>query len=177
VASQGDVYTNARTGTRVEIEEVSDQGLAFERRYPPGTGKADAHLHLDLVQSWTVVSGTATATLDGTSRRLGAGEELRIDKRIKHQDPYNESHEELRVRWQIEPVTEFIHCFMDAYSYLLTRDRLNDQDEFPDLQLFVILHATSAQSYAANLPIGLQRAALPLLALIGRLRGYRPSYS
>ena len=66
---------------------------------------------------------------------------------------------------------------MNAYSHLLVRDELDDQDEFPALQLFVILNATKAKSYAANFPIALQKATLRLLGAIGRIRGYRPSYS
>jgi hypothetical protein len=73
-------------------------------------------------------------------------------------------------------MTEFIGGFMNAYAHLLARDELDDQDEFPDLQLFVILNATKAESYAAKLPVRLQRATLPLLAAIGRMRGYRPRY-
>jgi hypothetical protein len=108
-------------------------------------------------------------------RRLQPGDRLEIAAGTRHQDPYNEAAEPLVVRWTIEPVTEFIRGFLDAYAHLLARDELNDQDEFPMLQLFVILRATRAQSYAANLPIGLQRVSLPLLAAIGQLRGYRPT--
>jgi len=177
MVKQSDVYANPRSGTRVEIRELSPQRLVFERRYPPTTGKADAHLHLDFTQVWEVVSGTATVAVDGETRRLGPGQSAEIQTGTKHQDPYNETGAELAVRWQIEPVTEFIEGFMNAYAYLLARDELNDQDEFPTLQLFVILSATKAQSYAANLPVGLQKATLPLLGAIGRLRGYQPRYS
>jgi mannose-6-phosphate isomerase-like protein (cupin superfamily) len=177
MVKQGDVYTNPRSGTRLEVRELAPQRLIFERRYPPATGKADAHLHLDFTQRWEVVSGTATVGVDGETRTLGPRESAEIRLGAKHQDPYNETEEELVIRWQIEPVTEFIEGFMNAYAQLLARDDLNDQDEFPMLQLFVILRATKAKSYAANLPTGLQKATLPLLAAIGRIRGYQPSYS
>ena len=161
----------------MEILELSPQRIVFERRYPPATGKADAHLHLDFTQRWEVVSGTATAVFEGEPRRLGPEESGEVRAGAKHQDPYNETEAELAVRWQIEPVTQFVEGFLNAYTYLLVRDELNDQDEFPALQLFVILSATKAQSYAANLPMALQKATLPLLGAIGRLRGYKPSYS
>lgn len=177
MVGQGDVYANPRSGTRVEIHELSARRLVFERRYPPATGKADAHLHLDFTQSWEVVAGTATAAVAGQTRRLAMGQSAEIQPGTKHQDPYNETGAELAVRWQIEPVTQFIEGFMNAYSHLLVRDELDDQDEFPALQLFVILNATKAKSYAANFPIALQKATLPLLGAIGRIRGYRPSYS
>ena len=173
MVKQGDVYENPRTGTRVEIRELSPERLIFERRYPPGTGRAQAHLHLDFTQRWEVAAGAVTAAVDGEARRLEPGESMELPIGTKHQDPYNESQSEAVVRWRIEPVTAFIEAFMNTYAYLLREDRLNEQDEFPMLHLFVILSATAAQSYAANVPVGLQRATLPLLGAIGRLRGYR----
>ncbi len=173
---QGDVYANPRTGTRVEFRELSPARLIFERRYPPATGKTDPHLHLDFTQSWEVVSGTATLAVDRESRTFGPGESVHVDAETKHQDPYNDSGEGLTVLWRIEPVNEFVEGFMNAYAHLLAHDRLNDQDEFPTLQLLVILRATRAKSYVASLPIGVQRATIPLLGALGRMRGYRPSY-
>jgi hypothetical protein len=173
VVKQGDVYENPRSGTRIEIRELSPERLSFERRYPPGTGRAQAHLHLDFTQRWEVASGAVAVAVDGEARRLEPGESLEVPIGAKHQDPYNESLAEAVVRWRIEPVTEFIDAFLNTYAYLLREDQLNEQDEFPMLQLFVILSATGAQSYAASLPVGLQRATLPLLGALGRLRGYR----
>jgi mannose-6-phosphate isomerase-like protein (cupin superfamily) len=176
LAQTGDIYENPQSGTRLEILELSPDRLRFERRYPSGTGRADPHVHLDFTQGWEVGSGTATIAVDGEARRLQAGDGVEIAEGTRHQDPYNEGTEPLVVRWTIEPVTEFVHGFLNAYAHLLGRDELNDQDEFPMLQLFVILRSTGAQSFAADLPVGLQRLTLPLLAAVGRMRGYRPSY-
>ena len=68
--------SEARTGTRVEIRELTGEHVGFERRYPPGTGRADAHLHLDFTQRWEVASGTVTAVVDGEARRLGPSESV-----------------------------------------------------------------------------------------------------
>lgn len=46
----------------------------------------------------------------------------------------------------------------------------------PLLQIFVTSRATNGRSWAGSPPIPVQKASLPLLAAIGRLRGYRPSY-
>jgi mannose-6-phosphate isomerase-like protein (cupin superfamily) len=176
VSPPGDAYENPRTGTRFAVKEASRERLVFERRYPPSTGKAGPHLHLDFVQGWDVVSGTATVEIDGETRRLGPDESVEIQPPTKHRDPYNETADELTIRWHIEPMNEFVEHYMNAYCHLLSRDKLNRQDEFPLLQLFVILTATKAESYTASLPIGFQKATLPLLGAIGRIRGYRPSY-
>jgi hypothetical protein len=161
----------------MEIRELSEERLVFERHYPPSTGKTDAHLHLDFAQSWEILSGTATVGVDGETRRVGPGETVEVEAPTKHQDPYNEAADALAIRWEIQPATEFIHGYINGYCHLLARDELDAQDEFPMLQLLVILRATDARSYLANVPIAVQRLGLPLLAGIGRMRGYRPSYA
>lgn len=176
MVKQGEAYANPRTGTRVEVEELRPEQLVFVRRYPSASGEADPHVHLDFSQSWEVLSGTATLAVDGATQTLTAGERVEVGTGQKHQDPYNETEGELAVRWRVEPVTEFVEGYLNAYAHLLARDGLNDQDEFPMLQLFVILNATRARSYAGNVPVPLQRATLPLLAALGRIRGYRPQY-
>ena len=53
---------------------------------------------------------------------------------------------------------------------------MNDQGEFPDLQLFVVLRATRARSYLAGPPVALQKPVIAAAAVLGRLRGYKPRY-
>jgi hypothetical protein len=60
--------------------------------------------------------------------------------------------------------------------HLTESGRLNDQDELPLLQIFVTSQATNGRSWAASPAVGIQKAGLPLMAAIGRLRGYKPSY-
>ena len=47
---------------------------------------------------------------------------------------------------------------------------------FPLLQILVIAKALNGRSYGGSPPVPVQKAALPLLAAVGRLRGYRASY-
>ena len=51
--------------------------------------------------------------------------------------------------------------------------KLNRQDEFPFLQIAVLLGETNGQSFDSRFPIGVQRASVPALAALGRLLGYR----
>jgi len=44
------------------------------------------------------------------------------------------------------------------------------------LQVIVLVKATNGRSWAASPSIGIQKAGLPLLAAIGRLRGYKAKY-
>jgi len=66
--------------------------------------------------------------------------------------------------------------FVSSLGHCMENDTVDKQGEFPDLQLFVILRATRAQSYIAGVPITIQKPVIAVGAWLGRLRGYRPGY-
>ena len=86
-----------------------------------------------------------------------------------HRNPYNETGEDLRLRHRVSPGGAFADAFVSALGHHTENDTVNDQGEFPDLQLFVVLHATRAQSYLAGPPVWLQRPVIAVAATIGRL--------
>jgi hypothetical protein len=173
----GSSYENPRNAARLEVLEMTPEVLRFERLYRPRTGRSDPHLHLDFIQSWEVLSGRARYELNRVQRDLGPGESASIQTGQPHRDLYNPFDEDATARFELKPCNEFIETFFETLVWLFERGRLDDQERFSQLQLFVILHETKAQSYAAGLPIVLQKAALPLFAAIGRRRGYRPRYA
>ena len=130
-------------------------------------------MHLDFVQGFDVLDGSAQVEVDGERREVGAGESLEIPKGTAHRDPWNEADTDLRVRFTFTPVPRFVEVYTERAGELVERDELNKQEDTPLLQLFVVLRATDGQSYGAGPPIGLQKLLLPLLAAIGRARGYR----
>jgi mannose-6-phosphate isomerase-like protein (cupin superfamily) len=172
----GKTYENPRSGGRATVlEHWRDNGNArfrFERVLPPGTGKGDAHVHLDYVQRFEVASGTGKMTIDGGMRVLSAGEAVEVARATKHQDAWNEGPGELTWRMTIEPVPRFIEVYAETWFDAFSRGDLNDQDEMPILQIMRIIRETDAQSFAATPPIPIQKAALPLAAAIARMRGY-----
>lgn len=173
----GESFENPRTGTRLEFTEWTPERVAFERTYPPDSGRADPHVHFDIFQSWEVLSGTAKTVVEGKDQVAVAGETIEIPIGTRHQDIHNVSEAELRVRWVVSPTNDFVEAFADCYTHYLTRDKLNSQDEFKPLQLFPILHGTKAESYIATIPIFLQKPLIPVGALSGRLRGYRARFN
>jgi hypothetical protein len=105
------------------------------------------------------------------ARRTG-----KADPGTPHRDPYLPGAGELRVKGTFDPDTDFIEGYAEAWAHHMRQDTVNDQDEMPLTQILVIARATAGQSYTSRLPRGLQKATLPLIAAIGRLRGYKPSY-
>jgi hypothetical protein len=90
--------------------------------------------------------------------------------------PFNPGEGELRARGTFEPVTELVEAYAEAWAHHFGEGTANSQDEMPLLQILLIARQTGERSYRAGVPVALQRATLPLVAGLARLRGYRASY-
>jgi mannose-6-phosphate isomerase-like protein (cupin superfamily) len=176
VLQVGKRYMSPKTGTWVEIAERSGPDMKFERSFAPGTGRVDPHLHEDFTQTWEALSGDGLIEVDGAEREFSAGDRVTIEPGTRHRDPWNPGAAELHARGIFEPDNDFVEAYASAYAHHLTEGSLNDQDELPLLQILVIARATNGRSYGGSPPVGIQKVALPLLAAVGRLRGYKPSY-
>jgi mannose-6-phosphate isomerase-like protein (cupin superfamily) len=159
--ADGRTWTNPRTGASLTWRRDGADGV-LERLMRPGTGKADAHVHLDYVERFEVLEGTATLELDGRTISAGPGETVEVPPGTPHRNPYNATDADLRLRHTASPGME--------------SDTVNRQGEFSDLQLFVVLHGTRARSYRAGIPVALQKPVIALGAALGRRRGLRPGY-
>ena len=73
----------------------------------------------------------------------------------------------------LSPNPPFIRAYAETSIACLLDGRVGDSGDLPRLHVAVIQAETAGQSFAAGMPIRLQRALLPLLAAVGRLRGYR----
>jgi mannose-6-phosphate isomerase-like protein (cupin superfamily) len=176
VLEVGKRYTSPNTGTWVQVAERPG-ALKLERCFAPGLGRADPHFHEDFVQTWEVLSGEGRIEIDGEERDFKAGDRAVIEPNVPHRDPWNPSSGELHLRGTFDPPSEFIERFAEVFARKLTEGKgLTDQDELPLLQILVIARDTNARSWAAKPPVAIQKASLPLLAAIGRLRGYKPHY-
>jgi hypothetical protein len=60
---------------------------------------------------------------------------------------------------------------------LAMNGKTNARGEVNLLQLAVIGNEIESQTFNAGIPIPVQRLALPVLAMIGKLLGYRSRYS
>jgi quercetin dioxygenase-like cupin family protein len=173
--ASGRTWTNPRTGAWLTWLPRGDDGV-IERVIKPHTGKADAHVHLDYVERFEILAGTATYEVDGEPRTAPAGESIELAPGTRHRNPYNESGTDLRLRHTASPGGEFVEAFVSSLGHHMENGTVNRQGEFPQLQLFVVLQATRAQSFLAGPPVWLQKPVIAAGALIGRLRGYRPRY-
>jgi mannose-6-phosphate isomerase-like protein (cupin superfamily) len=171
----GKSYQSER-GTTIQIVERTPETMSFERTYAPRTGRADPHRHLDFTQTWEAVQGEGEIEVDGETREFKAPDRVAIEPATPHRDPWNPGDGKLVVRGTFDPIIEFIEAYAEAWAHHLSEGTVNDQDEMSLLQILVIAKATDGQSYAAGVPIPVQKLFLPLAARFGKLRGLRASY-
>jgi mannose-6-phosphate isomerase-like protein (cupin superfamily) len=170
----GKEFHNPRTGTRLTVVEDTPGRLAFRRTMPPGTGKTDAHKHLDYVETYVVEEGAVTVGVGKETRTLGAGETLRLEPGTGHVNPFNDGDAPATFVHSAEPSNPFVRAFVATWIDALERDALDEQDEFAALQLFPVLAATKAKSFVVGPPVAAQKLVIPVVAAIGRARGNRP---
>lgn len=168
----GRPYRHPRNGTEVRVLHNDPDVYEMEVRFPPGASGAQAHVHLDVTQSFEVLEGEGVVQLDGTKRTLRAGDALEIPRGSKHADLDNLSSDELVYRDRLTPNPPFVRAYAETVLALLEDGRLADEGELSPLHLAVVQHETHGESWLTGVPVALQRALLPVLAAVGRRRGY-----
>jgi mannose-6-phosphate isomerase-like protein (cupin superfamily) len=171
----GEAY-EGRRGTRIAITDRDGPRMSFERRYAPDTGRADPHYHLDFTQTWEALEGEGLIEVGDEKRPLARGDRIPIEPGTPHRDPWNPGDGGLVVRGTFDPSTAFIEGYAEAWAHHLRAGTVNGQDEIPLMQIFVIAKETGGRSYRTGVPRALQDLTLPLVAAIGRLRGFKPRY-
>ncbi len=166
-------YRHPRTGLEVRVLRNDAEVYEMEVRLPPGLSGAQAHVHLDLEQSFTVLEGEGVISVDGSDRTLRAGEALEIARGRKHADIDNLSSEDLVYRDRLSPSPPFVRAYAETVIAMLEDGRLADEGELSPLHMAVVQHATGGESWLTGVPVTLQRALLPALAAIGRRRGHK----
>jgi mannose-6-phosphate isomerase-like protein (cupin superfamily) len=160
--------------------------LEFEFFFKPHTGKGveREHFHITFAERYEILAGVAAYQLNGVEQQAQAGETVVIPANTPHLNPWNAGLEELHVRQTITmnpPNTKALQALENFIETLFTLARQGQvgKNGLPKnfLQTAMIFHSLQPDSYAAGIPIGVQRVLFGLLAGIGRLLGYRAHHS
>lgn len=120
-----------------------------------------------------MVSGRAVYNLDGEEGTLEAGDELVIPAGVVHLDPHNPFDEPMEFVTAARPMRQPILIYARTFGNALRRGELTEQQQFGFLQLVTVSHECGMQTYLPRIPVWLQHhVAIPLIARIGRMRGY-----
>lgn len=176
-----EIYTHKESGARIEthpwVHRDGRQMIGFTRIYPPRTGKGPAHVHSDNEQRNVVRFGIARYRIGKESGELGPGEELVIPPGAPHVDPFNDTDEALQMTTFFSPGSAWMTMFGRTHAQAIRDGNVDPQQQLKPLHLMLMLNQPGGTTFAAGLPIGVQRRlVIPLLAAVGRWKGYRPAY-
>jgi quercetin dioxygenase-like cupin family protein len=185
----GDVIENPAIGQRLVLcvspEETGGRSLVVEYSYKPHTGNKGhlSHVHRTYKEHFEILAGTGRYQLDGQEKTAQAGDSFDVPLNTVHLHPWNDSAEELRIRQTTEALQPDLAGFnatliaAETIAGLAQEGKIGTNGQPNLFQGAVILHSLMPQSYTAGIPYGVQRVLIGVLATVGRLLGYRASYS
>jgi hypothetical protein len=175
----GQSLNNPYTGERIIFRQTSadtrGEVVEFEHYMSPRSAPTfSEHVQLNQEERFEIISGAARYRLNGVDAQAQAGETVRVPAGAFHINCWNAGPDELHLRHSLRPALG-ADIFFETMFTLAQNGKTNAKGEVNLLQLAVIGSGIESQTYAAGLPIALQRLGLPLLATIGRWMGYRAS--
>ena len=184
MAWSGKILQDPATGVQIKVVLTARESLGkrfeVEITYPVGTGKEGQrpHFHTVFDEQFEVIAGTAGYQVGGTEHKAPAGARFSIPRNQPHLNPYNAGQEVLRIRQWVElpqPDRRMLEAFED---FIETGFGLAAEGKRPDfLQTVVLFQALQPSSYAAGIPIPVQRVMFGGLAALGRMLGYQTRYA
>jgi len=180
MAHPGQLIENPRTGERIlfRITQRESNGavVAFDHFLPPGPSAFAEHVQLNQEERFEIVSGAARYRLSGAERSAAPGEVVVIPPGAYHINCWAGGAAELHLVHSFRPALDN----EDFFETLFALARLGRTDAHGGvnlLQLAVIGSEIKSQTFAAGIPLRLQRLGLPLLAGLGRRLGYQARYT
>jgi mannose-6-phosphate isomerase-like protein (cupin superfamily) len=162
--------TPADTGDRYCLRIVAEPGGG------PGIDGDDPHIHPSLVETFVCVSGSMRALVGRRLLDVVPGQRIEVPARTRH-GFINAGDTPLEVESEVIFLPPGYRADADLMGFAATYDRLRGAPnvdprtgEPPMLQMAVLTDAYRS----AVLPAGIAGALIRPLALVGRLRGYRP---
>ncbi len=166
-------------------EETGGRGWVIEVLCPEGTGPSIlTHLHETWTESFEILQGMASYTLDGKERSLEEGESVVVPPGVTHDHPWNTGSGILLYRQTNdfgattpEAVTDVLGVFATMNG--LAREGRLGKNGLPKnpLQLAATMRIlTKHGSYDATVPIPIQKVLSATLGRIAAGLGYRGVY-
>ncbi|HEX3589035.1 MAG TPA: cupin domain-containing protein [Pseudonocardiaceae bacterium] len=147
--------------------------LEMEATYASAGHPPPRHWHPSQDEHFEVLSGSVRVTAGEVDRVLTAGERIDIPHGTVHQF-WNESTEPATVRWLVRPAGRSVDWFTSIDA--LQRTGRVGRDGMPGILAFAVFLTEYRDVFRLATPAApLVRAALALLARLGRLCGYRPT--
>lgn len=176
MAKPGDTIEIPATGERfVFLQTSADTGgvvLELEFHVNPGGFSAPPHVHWDVEERVSVVSGRVLVTVAGEERMLGPGELAVVPARKGHTVEVVGA-EPAVFGVEVAPARDFEELFETIFG--LYRDGKIGADGRGNLLQDAVL-SRRHNSFLAGPPVFAQRPVMAVLAAVGWLFGFRARY-
>ncbi len=175
----GDTIENPVTGERLVFHETSadtgGEAVVVEVFVEPHGAVAAAHVHPYQEERFEVVRGSVGFRIGREELVAGPGRRLTVPPGTAHRF-WNAGETEARFVCEIRPALDFEQLIETMFS--LAADGKTNRSGMPNpLRLAVIAQARFDTVRLPFPPAPLQRLGLALAAPLGRLLGYRPTYT
>jgi quercetin dioxygenase-like cupin family protein len=166
------IATPSETGDRYQIRLTVRPGKG------PGTSGSGVHTHPGLIEEFTCISGTGRVRLGREIRELGPGDEIVVTPGTRH-GIKNRGDEPLILDVDLiftppGPRPEADLMTIGVVIAGLVRDgKASRWTGYPPLLQMAVIQDAHPE---AMQQVGMTRLAMPFLAALGRLRGYRSTY-
>ena len=131
------------------------------------------HFHVFQDETFEVLSGQLTVWSDGQTRTISAGEKILLPKNIPH-NHYNNDDNPVVYIHSVTPALDFDLLIENLVG--LAADGKSKNGKYGLVQELVSLKYLDSTSYLADIPVGMQKVMMNIIAPIGRLLGYRAVY-
>ena len=177
--SKGQTLVNPVTGERMTFlrtsAETDGEYVLIELHAEPQAFVAAAHTHPAQVETFEIVSGTLGARVAGKEITAHAGDVLVVEPGQAHKW-WNAGEGELVFRSEVRPALRF-ESLIETMFALAAAGKTNKKGMPNPFRLAVIAQAHFDTVRLPFPPAPLQRAALAGGGPLGRLLGYRPTYT
>jgi quercetin dioxygenase-like cupin family protein len=176
----GTVIDSPQTGERLIFRSTADSsnGELFRAELiaQPGSYVVRSHVHPSQEERFVVLEGSYGYQI-GDKRGTGSpGDTLVCPVGVPHSQ-WNAGPGAMRLYYEHRPALESAELFFETY-FGLSRDRkLLPSGDISLLQAAVLLSAVADFIRLTSPPLTVQRIGFPLLAALGRARGYRARYA
>ncbi len=168
---QPGAVTTSASGTVIEILENTPERIKIRRTMPENTGKVPDHFHENGVETFQVIEGSATGSVDQVECRLGPGDLLEIPVGSRHVHPFTSPGETAVVEAWIEPRPEFAQTYFASWLQWLKDGKTDKQDEITFLQVMALLKDGGGGTWVSGPPVPVQKVLGQVLGRVANLTG------
>ena len=176
----GTEIESPQTGERLIFRSTADSsnGRLFQAELivKPGSYVVKSHIHPKQEESFVVLDGVYGYRIGDKTGVAHPGETLVCPIGVAHSQ-WNAGDGVMRIYYEHRPALVSAEIFFETQFGLSRDGKLSAEGDINLLQGAVLLQEVGDFIRPASPPVGLQNLVFPVLAAIGRTRGYRARYA